>query len=69
MAGPIVVIITRGEDDENPMVVAGISAFEAQAQIVALEAQAISMSKLVRIIAELVDIPKPEPGEEDKGDA
>lgn len=69
MAGPILLLIQRTENDEDPTAVFPLSAYEAQTQIAALEAQAISMEKQLIIICSFKDWPKVEPGEEKDDDA
>lgn len=68
MAGPIMFLISRGGDDKDPIAIPFISAFEAQTQIAALEAQAIGMDKMLVLTASFDDIPEPPAPEEDKAD-
>jgi hypothetical protein len=68
MAGNILMLVKRTADDDDPIAVPALSAYEAQAQITALEAQATANDKILVVIAYFDDFPKPEAGEEDKTD-
>lgn len=69
MPGPIFLIINRTEDDKNPTVVFPLSAYEAQTQITALEAQAVSMEKQLIITCMFKDWPEADEPEESGKDA
>lgn len=60
MPGPIFVVIMRGEKDDDPTVVPLLSAYEAQTQIQALEAQAIARENKLILIAQFEPWPEPE---------